>query len=83
MADMQRTLAIVKPDAVAAGATGEILRRIEEKSLRIVGLKRLQLSEQLARGFLERFVRGGDEPVRDPAREVLDGIAGRQTVEVE
>ncbi len=51
MADMQRTLAIVKPDAVAAGATGEILRRIEEKGLRIVGLKRLQLSEQLARGF--------------------------------
>ncbi|MCZ6781787.1 MAG: nucleoside-diphosphate kinase [Proteobacteria bacterium] len=48
---MQRTLAIVKPDAVAAGATGEILRRIEEKGLRIVGLKRLQLSEQLARGF--------------------------------
>ena len=51
MAELQRTLAIVKPDAVAAGATGEILRRIEEKGLRIVGLKRLQLSEQLARGF--------------------------------
>ena len=48
---IERTLAIVKPDAVAKGATGEILRRIEAKGLRIIGLKKLQLSEQLARGF--------------------------------
>jgi nucleoside-diphosphate kinase len=41
----------VKPDAVAKGATGEILRRIEAKGLRIIALKKLQLSEQLARGF--------------------------------
>jgi nucleoside-diphosphate kinase len=47
----ERTLAIVKPDAVAKGATGEILRRIEAKGLRIIALKKLQLSEQLARGF--------------------------------
>ena len=48
---IERTLAIVKPDAVAKGATGEILRRIEAKWLRIIGLKKLQLTEQLARGF--------------------------------
>jgi nucleoside-diphosphate kinase len=47
----ERTLAIVKPDAVARGATGEILKRIEASGLRIVGLKKLQLSEELARGF--------------------------------
>ncbi len=47
----ERTLAIVKPDAVARGASGEILRRIEAKGLRIIALKKLQLSEQLARGF--------------------------------
>lgn len=47
----ERTLAIVKPDAVGKGATGEILRRIEAKGLRIIGLKKLQLTEQLARGF--------------------------------
>jgi nucleoside-diphosphate kinase len=47
----ERTLAIVKPDAVAKGASGEILRRIEAKRLRIIALKKLQLSEQLARGF--------------------------------
>jgi nucleoside-diphosphate kinase len=48
---IERTLAIVKPDAVAKGASGEILRRIEAKGLRIVALKKLQLSEQIARGF--------------------------------
>ena len=47
----ERTLAIVKPDAVAKGASGEVLRRIEAKGLRIIALKKLQLSEQLARGF--------------------------------
>jgi nucleoside-diphosphate kinase len=48
---IERTLAIVKPDAVAKGATGEILRRIEAKGLSILALKKIQLSEQLARGF--------------------------------
>jgi len=47
----ERTLAIVKPDAVAKGASGEILRRIEAKGLRIIALKKLELSERLARGF--------------------------------
>jgi nucleoside-diphosphate kinase len=47
----ERTLAIVKPDAVAKGASGEILRRIEAKGLRIIALKKVQLTEQLARGF--------------------------------
>jgi nucleoside-diphosphate kinase len=48
---VERTLAIVKPDAVAKGATGEILKRIETRGLKIIALKKLQLSEQLARGF--------------------------------
>ena len=51
MADIQRTLCIIKPDAVAKGATGEILRRIEASGLAIIGLKRLLLSEEQARGF--------------------------------
>lgn len=49
---IERTLAIVKPDAAAKpGATGEILRRVEDAGLNIIGLKRLQLSEQVAKGF--------------------------------
>ena len=51
MAPVERTLSIVKPDAVAAGATGDILSRFERAGLRIIALKKLRLSEQLARGF--------------------------------
>ncbi len=48
---VERTLAIIKPDAVAKKATGEILKRIEQNGLGIIALKRLQLSEQDAQGF--------------------------------
>jgi len=48
---MQRTLSIVKPDAVAKGAVGEILRRFEGDGLRIVALKLIRLTEEQARGF--------------------------------
>lgn len=51
MANVQRTFAIIKPDAVAKKATGAILQRIEESGLEIVAMKRLHLSEPLARGF--------------------------------
>ena len=51
MAEIERTLSIVKPDAVSKGATGEILRRFEEAGLQIVALKKLCLTEEQARGF--------------------------------
>jgi nucleoside-diphosphate kinase len=47
----ERTLSIVKPDAVAKGATGEILKRIEAAGLQVVAMKKLRLTEQQARGF--------------------------------
>ena len=51
MTDVQRTLSIVKPDAVAKGATGEILSRFEKAGLRILAIKKLRLTEQQAEGF--------------------------------
>ena len=51
MADVERTLSIVKPDAVAAGATGDILSRFEKAGLQIVAMKKIRLTEELARGF--------------------------------
>jgi len=48
---VERTLAIVKPDAVEKQATGAILKAIQDKGLRVIGLKMLHLSEQQARGF--------------------------------
>ena len=51
MAQLERTLAIIKPDAVANRATGAILQKVEESGLEIVAMKRLRLTEELARGF--------------------------------
>jgi nucleoside-diphosphate kinase len=51
MADLERTFAILKPDAVAKRATGAILQRIEDSGLEIVAMKRLHMTEQLAQGF--------------------------------
>jgi nucleoside-diphosphate kinase len=51
MAELERTLSIVKPDAVEKGVAGEILRRLEAAGLRIIALKMTTLSEEDARGF--------------------------------
>ena len=48
---MERTLSIVKPDAVEKDAVGEILRRFQADGLRIVALKLIRLTEEQARGF--------------------------------
>jgi nucleoside-diphosphate kinase len=48
---MERTLAIVKPDAVARGKIGEILRRFEEAGLQIRGLKMVHLDRNQAERF--------------------------------
>jgi nucleoside-diphosphate kinase len=48
---LERTLSIVKPDAVANGVTGEILARFERAGLRIVALKKIRLSQDQAEGF--------------------------------
>ncbi len=51
MAQLERTLSIVKPDAVAAGATGDILSRFEKVGLTIIALKKMRLTEAQAQGF--------------------------------
>ena len=45
---MERTLIIVKPDGVQRGLVGEIIRRFEQRGLRIVGMKFMQVSRDLA-----------------------------------
>jgi nucleoside-diphosphate kinase len=46
---VERTLILVKPDAFARGLTGEIIARFERKGLRIVALKHMRVTEDLAR----------------------------------
>jgi len=48
---VERTFAIIKPDAVKNKTAGQILARIEAEGLEIVAMKKLQLSEQAAKGF--------------------------------
>ena len=44
----ERTLVLVKPDGIQRGLVGEILRRLERRGLKLVGLKMMQLSKDLA-----------------------------------
>src|SRR5216684_1275344 len=50
---IQQTFALVKPDAVAAGHTGQIVAIVEKAGFRIRGLKMTRLSRQQAEGFYE------------------------------
>jgi nucleoside-diphosphate kinase len=48
---MERTLAIIKPDAVAARHTGRIIQRIEDEGFQIRAMRMLHLSTREAEGF--------------------------------
>lgn len=47
----ERTLAIIKPDAVGRGLAGEILKKISEAKFQIVAIKSLRLTKSEAEGF--------------------------------
>ena len=82
---MERTLTIVKPDAVAAGKAGAILAHLEKEGFRLVGLRRRRLGLEQARAFyavhrerpffeaLVRFMTEG--PVVVAALERADAVA--------
>lgn len=48
---MERTFAIIKPDAVAANQTGEILAHVQKAGFKVVGLKMKRLSQLEAENF--------------------------------
>jgi nucleoside-diphosphate kinase len=48
---IERTLSIIKPDAVAKNLIGEIYARFEKNGLRVVGARMLRLSPEVAGGF--------------------------------
>ena len=86
----QRTLTIIKPDAVGAGNAGNILAHLEAEGFRILGMKRLQLSHDQAGAFYEvhrerpfydslvEFMTSG--PVVAAALERDDAVAGLRRV---
>lgn len=50
---LERTLAIIKPDAVVGGHIGEILTMIQQRGFRIIGMKMERLSRPEAEAFYE------------------------------
>ncbi len=46
---MQKTLVLLKPDALQRGLTGEIISRLERRGLKIVAMKMLHMDEELAK----------------------------------
>jgi nucleoside-diphosphate kinase len=48
---MERTLSIVKPDGVKKNVIGEVIKRFEQKGLRIAALKMIKMSIDDAKGF--------------------------------
>jgi nucleoside-diphosphate kinase len=48
---IERTLTIIKPDAVAKGVTGQIIARLEQAGLTILAAKLVRLSPEQAAGF--------------------------------
>ena len=62
---MERTLIILKPDAVQRGLSGQLITRFEQRGLRIIGMKFIAVSRELAqkhyavhegKGFYEGLV---------------------------
>lgn len=48
---MERTLSIVKPDGVKKNVIGEVIKRFEQKGMRIAALRMLRMSKDDAKGF--------------------------------
>jgi nucleoside-diphosphate kinase len=48
---MERTLSIIKPDGVARGLIGEVVKRLEANDLRIVAMKMIHMTRAQAEGF--------------------------------
>jgi nucleoside-diphosphate kinase len=51
MKTIQRTLSIIKPDAVEKGAPGDIIHTLLQNNFRIIGLKMLHITKAQAEGF--------------------------------
>lgn len=50
---MQRTLCIIKPDAVKKNVQGSIIQKITDAGFRIIGMKMIRLSEKMGQKFYE------------------------------
>ncbi|CAM5792947.1 nucleoside-diphosphate kinase [Cellulomonas persica] len=85
MSDVQRTLVLVKPDGVARGNVGEVLRRIEAKGYTLVALELRQADEAL---LAEHYAEHAGKPFVRPLIEFMSSgplvaavVEGQRVVE--
>jgi nucleoside-diphosphate kinase len=83
---MEKTLLLVKPDAIQRGLVGTILSRFEAKGFRISGLKMLQMSKELSADHYSHLV---DKPFYPDLEKFVTEhpivavvIEGKEAVEV-
>ena len=82
---MERTLIIIKPDGVERALIGPIITRFEQRGLKIVGMKMLQVSDELAR---RHYAVHAGKPFFEPliqyitsAPVVVMALAGPQAIQ--
>ena len=56
---MERTVVLIKPDAVQRGLIGEVVKRFEQRGLKIIGFKMMRLDDVLLR---EHYAHVADKP---------------------
>lgn len=85
MSTVEETLVLVKPDGVARGLTGEILRRIEAKGYSLVDLKLIQADRDLLAAHYEEHQ---GKPFYEPLVEFMESgpivairVAGDRVIE--
>lgn len=82
---MEKTLIIAKPDAIQRGLVGEIIRRLELKGLKLIGIKMLSLSSELLqehyREHLEKDFYTGLEEFMKSSPVVIMAWEGYQCVD--
>lgn len=84
--DSQRTLLLLKPDAVRRGLVGRILARVEDKGLRIVAMQQRTIDGEMAdRHYAEHVTRDFYPPLREFVTSgplIALVVAGDEAVEV-
>lgn len=82
---MERTLVIAKPDAIQRGLVGEIIKRLEQKGLKLVGMKMASLDEAILRTHyaehVEKAFYAGLEEFMKSSPVVLMAWEGYECVE--
>lgn len=65
---MERTLSIIKPDAVKKNLIGEIISRFEKNGLRVAAMKKIWMSKEEAKGF---YIVHKDKPFYDSLTDFM------------